>query len=498
MVQRPSYYNPYRYPDRARSRRDIVLKLMRQNEAISEAQYRAAVGSGLNLSPDHANPDQGNYFFDLVRDELRDHLGEEDEPRKIYTSLDPFLQDAAEIAVRNGMQKVDRLIKASRMPGVQRGQPQVALVALDPRTGEVKALVGGRDYGASQLNHATAMRQPGSVFKPFVYAAALNTPLAGAQDVLTPATILEDEPRTFVFEGKLYEPGNFHHGFMGEVTMRTALAHSLNVATVDLATRVGLQKVVDVAHRMGLNNGIKATPAVALGAYEATPIEIAGAYTAFANQGMRLTPSMVSELRGAGGKLLYHHTPDPMAALDPRVAFLMVSMMQDVLRRGTGAAVWSLGFKQPAAGKTGTSRDGWFAGFTSELLCVVWVGFDDNRDLRLEGARSALPIWTEFMNRAAKYRPYRDAAVFRAPAGISSAAICAQSGQLAGPSCPEIRDEFFINGTAPTRICPIHGEGAVSAITDGDQTVPPQSDEPPEPEGLSDADTPNDHDIGFR
>jgi penicillin-binding protein 1B len=214
--------------------------------------------------------------------------------------------------------------------------------------------------------------------------------------------------------------------------------------------------VVRMARRSGLNDAIQPTPAVALGAYETTPLEIARAYTTFANHGINVKTSMVSQVRASDGRLVYRRTPETHIALDPRVTYLMVSMLQDVLRRGTGAGVRSLGFTLPAAGKTGTSRDGWFAGFTSELLCVVWVGFDDNRELNLEGARSALPIWAEFMKRAAKYKPYRDAKSFSAPAGIVSLDVCAQSGELAGPFCTDIRADVFLDGSQPETQCSVH------------------------------------------
>ena len=227
----------------------------------------------------------------MVGDELRNRADESDrQGRNIYTTLDPDLQEAAEAAVRLGMAKVDRLLHARKGPPSPSGQPQVALIALDPRTGEVKAMVGGRDYGASQLNHVLAMRQPGSVFKPFVYAAALNTALQSGSAVFTPASLVSDEPQTFYSGNQVYQPGNFHHEFMGEVTLRDALAHSLNVATVSLASQVGYAKVVQMAQRSGLNDAIKATPAVALGAYETTPLEIARAYTTFANQGINVKP----------------------------------------------------------------------------------------------------------------------------------------------------------------------------------------------------------------
>jgi len=335
-------------------------------------------------------------------------------------------------------------------------RPQVALIALDPRTGEIKALVGGRNYSESQLNHVLSMRQPGSVFKPFVYAAAINTALDGSPVAFTPATLLNDEETAFSFNGETYQPKDFHGGYQGEVTLRTALAHSLNVATVSLAQQVGYPRVVSMARRAGLNDKIQPTPSVALGAYETTPLEIAAAYTVFANQGTWVKPTTIAVVRSTDGAILSRHQPETRSALDPRVAFITQNMMQEVLRSGTGAAVRSRGFVLPAAGKTGTSHDGWFAGFTSELLCVVWVGFDDNRELNLEGARSALPIWAEFMKRASKSRPYSSAHEFRAPSGVISEGICQESGNLAGPSCPKVRSEWFISGTEPTTICDSH------------------------------------------
>jgi penicillin-binding protein 1B len=309
------------------------------------------------------------------------------------------------------------------------------------------------------------MRQPGSVFKPVVYAAALETAIRGGDDIVTPATILDDDPTTFTFHGQTYEPSNFKHEFMGPVTVRTALAHSLNVATVSLAQEIGFDRVADLAKRLGFNDDVQPTPAIALGAYDTTPAEVAGAYTAFANRGVRVTPTSISLVRAADGSVLYRHEPDPEQVLDPRVAYLMVNLMQEVLRSGTGAGVRSHGFTQPAAGKTGTSRDGWFAGFTDELECIVWVGFDDGHDLNLEGAHSALPIWAEFMKRAAQLPQYQHATGFKPPAGIVSAEICPDSGQLAGPLCPDARQEFFIRGSEPTTECPLHTPGGVGVNT---------------------------------
>jgi len=459
LIQRPSYFNPFRYPERALSRRNLVLGLMRRNGHLAESDYQSALNTTLKLAPPAASG-ESSYFLAMMNDELQNSLGDTAaRARTVVTTLDSDLQQAAEAAVRMGMDSVDQLLRKRKGSGVEPGvQPQVALVALDPRTGEIKAVVGGRNYGDSQLNHALAMRQPGSVFKPFVYAAAIDSAVKGGTKLFTPATMLNDEATSFYFGGAVYAPGNFHDSYLGPVTLRNALAHSLNVATVSLAQQVGYQSVVNVARRAGLNDKIAATPAVALGAYEATPLEIAAAYTVFANQGTLVKPTFIREVRAADGSVLSQHLPETRSALDPRVAYVTMSMMQEVLRSGTGAAVRSRGFVLPAAGKTGTSRDGWFAGFTTELLCVVWVGFDDNRELNLEGAKSALPIWTEFMKRASKFRPYRAARDFQSPAGISRADICEISGQLAGGNCTRVRSEIFIAGTEPTEGCTGHSQ----------------------------------------
>ena len=455
MVQRPSYYNPFRYPERARARRDVVLGMMRDNGYLTAAQYAAAAASPLQVSREAADGMADQYFVDYMNRELEATLQDRGrQARVIRTTLDPDLQQAAEEAVRIGMAEVDKTLHRRKHADIPPGQPQVALVALDPRTGEIKALVGGRNYAESQLNRALAMRQPGSVFKPIVYAAALDTALRGADEVFTPASIIDDDPTTFVFHGQTYEPNNMGHDFMGPVTLREALAHSLNVATVSLAEQVGYGKVAALARRLGLDS-VEATPAIALGSYDATPVEIAGAYTAFASRGMLATPTSISEVRAADGSVLYQHAADPKPVLDPRVAYLMVNMMEEVLRSGTGAGVRARGFALPAAGKTGTSRDGWFAGFTTRLECVVWVGYDDGRDLKLEGAHSALPIWTEFLKLAARLPAYRNAPNFRQPGGIVSVDVCPETGQPAGPECTDAQPEYFIAGTEPVADTPI-------------------------------------------
>jgi penicillin-binding protein 1B len=467
VVARPSYYNPFQYAERARARRNLVLALMHTNGYLSEEERKEAAAEPVRVAPEATGDSANSYFLALANSELRAKLGDEAGHNQIvYTSLEPELQQAAEAAVHAGMLNVDQQLgKRGQHNNLPPSQPQVALIALDPHTGEVKALIGGRDYSASQLDHVLAMRQPGSVFKPFVYAAAMNTAVGGGPRVFTPASILSDEATDFYDGGQTYQPRDFHGYFMGDVTLRTALAESLNVPTVSLARQVGYGQVVAMARRAGLNDNIQPTPAVALGAYEATPLEIAGAYTMFANRGIRVRPTTVSMVRSRDGEVLYRHEPETSVVLDPRIAYLMVDMMEEVLRSGTGAGVRSRGFTLPAAGKTGTSRDGWFAGFTERLLCVVWVGFDDNRDLKLEGARSALPIWAEFMRRASQLPQYRVANSFQRPPGVVSADICTESGELAGADCPTVRQEVFVAGTEPTTQCALHSHGPAVAPT---------------------------------
>lgn len=462
MVQRPSYYNPFRFADRAQERRNLVLRLIYENRFVSESEYRAAAATPVVVKPGGMESVESQYFLDLVNDELQTRLGEhEGQSDYVYTSLDTDLQRAAVEAVRMGMRNVDeQLRKRKRQAPLPPGQPQVALLALDPHTGEIRALVGGRDYGASQLNHATAQRQPGSAFKPFVYAAALDTAVEGGSQIFTAATTVEDQPTTFQFDNQQYQPGNFRSNFMGTVTLRQALAHSLNAATVKVAQMAGYPAVVEMARRAGMNDRIKPTPAVALGAYEATPLEIAGAYTVFANGGTYVKPSLLAMVRSHEGRVLYQHSPEEHRALDPRVAYLMVNLLEEVMRSGTAAGARARGFRAPAAGKTGTSHDGWFAGFTSQLICVVWVGFDDNRELGLEGAKSALPIWTEFMKRAIAYRGYRDAREFQVPSGVATASLCSESHQLATPQCLSTYTEYFIDGSQPVVECQLHSAGA--------------------------------------
>jgi penicillin-binding protein 1B len=455
LIRGPNLYSPYRHPAQALRIRNYVLHEMQEDGFAAAAQVREAEAAPLAVAPQNVEGSQAPYFVDMVKDQLLEKFPERDllsEKYRIYTTLDPGLQRAASESVRSGMQEVDQTLSRrhrAKSMATDPNEPQVALVALDPHTGEVRALVGGRNYAVSQLNHALASRQPGSSFKPFVYAAALSSAVTGAQPMVTPATILMDEPTTFAFNGNVYEPRNYEEEYHGPVTLREALAYSLNCATVSLAQMIGYENVRELAVAAGINNDILATPALALGAYDATPLEIAGAYTIFSNAGKYEAPSLVSAVRDDAGRELWQPNPIERQVLDPRVAYQMVSLMESVVDHGTGAGVRARGFVLPAAGKTGTSHDGWFAGFTSNLLAVVWVGYDDDHQLGLSGGSSALPVWADFMKDATSLPDHRDATQFAQPPGLVTAEI--QLPVSPGDPVPLAASpqELFVEGTEP-------------------------------------------------
>jgi penicillin-binding protein 1B len=464
IIRAPNRYSTAENrPERAAEARDRVLKQMAENGFITTEQWQASRQTPLNVVPGGVANSDDPYFVDMVKDHLLDRFSEEEllsQGFRVYTTLDEDLVRAANEAVTIGMGNVDKQLKSRYALWEKQGRPaqaQVAMVVLDPHTGEIKALVGGRNYGMSQLNHVLARRQPGSVFKPFVYAAALDNAVEGVSPIVTPATTIVDEPTTFTFDNQEYAPNNYGEQFRGTVTLREALTSSLNVATVKLAELIGYARVVSVAREFGITDSLLPTPAVALGAYEMTPLEVAAAYTVFANSGVRAEPNFMDRMVNAEGASLERNAPKLHNAVDPRVIYQVDSILQDVINRGTGASVRARGFMGPAAGKTGTSRDGWFAGFTSNLLCIVWVGFDDNRDLGLSGAAAAAPIWTEFMKRATALPAYSNLEDFAVPDGVTILDIDPETLQLATPSCPMTRREVFIQGSAPTEFCEKHG-----------------------------------------
>ena len=483
LIRGPNLYSPYRSPSRAKERRNLVLRRMRETGFITLAEEGEAAKAPLHLAQQNLEGSKAPFFVDMVKDQVMAQIPEREllsQSFRIYTTLDLSLQRSASEAVQLGMQQVDRTIAKLRRrknePSPDSNQPQVALVALDPHTGEIRALVGGRNYGVSQLNHVLARRQPGSSFKPFVYAAALNSGIDGSQPLVTPATILDDSPTTFVFNGQTYDPGNYKQEYHGEVSVRQALAHSLNVATVHLAETVGYDKVKQLAMDAGFNHDMLATPALALGAYVATPLEVAGAYTVFANDGDYVAPSFITEVKDSSNHVVWQITHTERHVLDPRVTYLMVSLMQSVVNNGTDAEVRSRGFAAPAAGKTGTSHDGWFAGFTSNLLAITWVGYDDDRDIRLSGAQAALPVWTDFMKLAVDLPAYQDVHDFTPPTGVVTASTqepvyisprrAEAYGVTISPGAPNSMtqvSEVFIEGTEPREPTILQGVG--SSIT---------------------------------
>ncbi|HTW57118.1 MAG TPA: PBP1A family penicillin-binding protein [Terriglobales bacterium] len=489
LIQRPSYLSPYRHPKRAMERRNLVLDAMVETHAISAAQAEKAKAAPLNLAPPNVEASDAPYFVDMVRDTLIDKFNEQelnDQSYRIYTTLDPDLQKAAAQSVEMGIKLVDEQVKKLRTRRVKVGkkfettvepgpQAQVALVALDPHTGAVLALVGGRDYAWSQLNHAVSKRPTGSIFKPFVYATAMNTALDGSTNVITPASTVTDEPTTFAYGDQIYEPRNYKEEYHGEVTLRYALAMSLNNATVKVAEEVGYDKVADLARSAGIAS-VKATPAIALGSYDASPLDMAGAYTAFANNGLRLSPIVLRSVRNAKGDVLANYNTDQRQVLDPRIAYVMTSMMEGVINNGLGyTAVRLRGFEAPAAGKTGSSKDGWFAGYTSNLLCIVWVGYDDYSDLHLSGAVSAAPIWTEFMKKAQQLPEYADMREFQQPAGVVDVQLDKVTNRLATPNCTDDYVSAFVAGTEPRDTCDMQAgiRGFFSRLFNGDKVLPP-------------------------
>ena len=465
MIQRPNYFNPYRHPDRTIDRRNLVLDSMVETGAITKEQAEQAKQEALHLSKASVDASDAPYFVDLVHEQLLQRLGDRDfnrEGLRIYTSLDPGLQQVAAEAVESTMhvidEQVDKLNARQKKLGEPYQYPQVALVALNPHTGQVLALVGGRSYGASQLNHAVAKRPTGSIFKPFVYASAFNTAvdgtlLPGQTNLFSPVTMLSDEQTTYDVGGQTYTPRNFEGEYHDQVTARYALMRSLNNATIGLAGMVGFDRVAALARDAGITSA-RGTPAVAIGAYSATPLEMAGAYTAFANHGLHLDPWMLASIRTPTGDVVTDYSPTSRQVLDPRVAFLTTSLMEAVLQgNGTGAGVRGMGFYAPAAGKTGTSHDAWFAGYTSNLLCIVWVGNDDYSDVKIEGARAAAPIWAAFMKRAIQLPQYSDTNQFTPPDGVEIVSLDKVTNLLSDDACPESYQAAFLEGTAPLLTC---------------------------------------------
>ena len=458
VIQAPQIHSPFNNPERARDRRNVVLRAMADADAITADAADRATKEPVAVVA-RAVDNEAPYFVDYMGgalDETFPGITAKPGVLDIYTTLDLNLQRHAQEAVREGIAKVDAML-ARRKRGPRR-VAQAALVAIDPRTGEILSFIGGRSYSQSQFNRAAnARRQMGSTFKPFVYLAAFDKAADEGTGDITPATIVFDEPTTWNFEGQEWSPRNYDGEYDGSITLRRALAMSRNIATVKVAEQTGYDKVVAMWRktRIGEQDQVKPYPSVALGVVELTPLEVAEAYTVFPNHGT------IKKLRSILNVKSGDQDAKPKVAAGPKVArpsaaFLVTHMMRSVLNEGTGAAARAMGFTLDAAGKSGTTndlRDAWFVGFTPELLTVVWVGLDDNQPLGMSGAQAALPIWTSFMMKALAGHPNVG---FEAPGGVSFVEVDRDTGKLATPTCPRVTLEAFLSGTEPLASCELH------------------------------------------
>jgi penicillin-binding protein 1B len=445
MIQGPSRYSPERNREAAQARRNLVLAAMARDGWISTEQSITASNEPLAVV---ALPDtyhsQAPYFIDYVNRVAESQLEVSGATRQIYTTIDLDLQQLAEAAIHRQLERLNGIYKNRAV------KPQAALVALDPRTGNVLAMVGGREYGESQLNRVTdARRQPGSTFKPFVYAAAL-------EDGLSPVRTFTDAPRDFVYDRtRIYRPANFGGGYSGrEVTMRNGLVNSLNIVTVDVAMHTGLARIANLASQFGLPKPGR-YPSLALGTTEATPLQLAAAYAAFVNGGRRVEPKVIASVSEPPGTSTFNH--EQPQVISPTTAYMITNMLTAVVDQGTGRAARGEVKGTAIAGKTGTSRDGWFVGYTPNLVCVVWIGFDDNSQLGLTGAAAALPAWTDFVKGAVALRPELGGRTFECPEGIKFIEIDAESGLISTLSCPNRQLIAVTSRLAPNFECYNHG-----------------------------------------
>jgi penicillin-binding protein 1B len=462
-IQSPASRSPFANPKRAVERRNVVLRAMQSEGFITESDADRSVREPLEVAA-RAVDNEAPYFVDLIGkhvDAAFPGVSARANRVDVFTTLDLNLQRAALDAVRAGLAQVDAALASRRRKAPPRAQ--AALVAVDPRTGEILALVGGRSYNQSQFNRAAdSRRQPGSVFKPFVYLAAFEHAARTGEPDLTAASLTLDEPATFEFGGEVWEPKNYDD-YDGEVTWRRALAMSRNLGTIRVGERIGFNTIAALWRKVGVGQPPRGFPSITLGVFELTPLEVAQAYTLFLNQG-RVRPLRALTRIRADEQVLSPPPAREVSVSSPQSAFLVTNMMRSVINEGTAGGARGLGFVHDAAGKTGTTnelRDAWFVGFTPELLTVVWVGLDDNQPLGLTGGRAALPIWTAFMKAALAGKP---SVRFDVPPGITYALIDRQSGKLAGPSCPSTFDEAFAAGTEPVELCPLdHGAAEETA-----------------------------------
>jgi penicillin-binding protein 1B len=449
-IRSPNTTSPFTSPRRARERRDVVLRRLRSEGKLGVAEYRRALRDPVRVAK--SSTVDAAHFLEFVRQEVEAKLPDSARARslKVFTTLDPEAQQAAQRAVRLGMHRID-----GHRGGGTGNAAEASLVALDVETGAIKAMVGGRSYQRSQFNRAVqARRQPGSLFKPFIYLAAFEARRGGDGPGLTPATVVEDRPVSLAAGSGRWTPANFENRYQGKVRVREALERSLNAATLRVAEQVGLRRVIDQARASGIHSPIRPNPASLLGASEVSLLEITAAYGTLARGGEWIKPVAIKKVTDDRGWVLFEERRERRWAASPQAAFLVTSLLQGAIDRGTAASARRLGLARSAAGKTGTSndlRDAWFVGYTPDLVAGVWVGVDSGASLRLTAAQAALPLWTSFIEQASAGHPPR---TFAPPPGIVTAKIDPMSGLRVGRGCSGGVDEIFIQGTEPTESCP--------------------------------------------
>ena len=468
LISSPGKYSPYRNPENARARRAVVLKGMLEQKKIDKAAYEAAVAAPLTKSKGPPSSIVAPHFVDFVLNQVKEAPGFlKEDGLSVYTTLDPDMQQAAQAAVLKGLEELEKRFKRLRPRG-EEDSLQAAVIALDPATGSVRALVGGRDYQVSQFNRVVqARRQPGSLFKPFVYLTAF-----GKRDLakpITPASIFVDSPIALVWgkgQDETWSPKNYDGEFRGPMTARQALEQSINIPTVRIAVtetapgRTLLPDIVETARRAGISSPLRPYPSLALGSFETSPMEVAAAYCTFANGGFRVRPNALLGIVGANARRIETQNEPVVRGVDADAISILNSVLRGVVDRGTGGSARRLGAQGIFAGKTGTTNDGrdaWFVGFSPRLLVAVWVGFDDNRGLNLSGSSAALPIFADFVRRLPSQ--YFEAP-FPSTPGVVTVSIDPTTGLLVTEECPKSFDEVFLEGTQPKERCNAHGGGA--------------------------------------
>ena len=457
LIKAPNHYSPYRDPLRCRSRRDAVLQAMHRWQWITETALQAVLKEPVKAIGFTVSDKKAPYFIDYLAEQLNALYRPQDLSSlglSIYTTLDTQVQIAAENALAKGLVRLESSNLNLRREALEE-KLQGAILVMQPETGHILAMVGGRNYSVSQFNRITqAQRQPGSAFKPFVYLSSLNQ--------FTPTSLLSNDLKSYTVDGKLWEPQNFEPVTEYTVSLKDALKKSYNLATVDLAMKSGLEKIVDIARRFHFSTPVKPYPSAALGAFEVIPLELARAYCVFAAEGVQPFPLSFKGVVDERGRILEHQHLNIERLITPAEAFIMNSMLQSVVREGTARSLQRHGISWPVAGKTGTTndfKDAWFVGYTPDILALIWVGFDNGDSIQATGAAAALPIWADLMNAIPQYRSDME---FKVPEGVEKIRVCPVTGLRAVDGCPEPTEVYFLAGHTPAADCPLHAKSGIA------------------------------------